>query len=605
MKFLTKLLSLLMCLCMLMPVLAACAPEEKSSGEFQEAEPVIEPYIYSEDDKFALTASAIMTMVKDKVLSAAKSKATEFAGDLGNKVVTKATNWIKSKLLYCLEIEPTPEPPQYTSTDVYNKLTVIEDDIRNMKNSLDILKDHTSDNQYYIKYTAFINSLTEIRTYTETPFNSLETLNGMSEGSEADYSALANSIEVSLRGSGSYVVPIEQQTEISKKTLSYGNAILGDETSSSFLNTYGIFNIIRYFAGRETPWVHQRKEIEDAYMSSIIYTYRNAHALVVFDLAYQMNAIGVEEVYLAPDGTVIAFKYSADGTDAKWYYNAYPYQETALTTKYAATFESFSENPVSITDIDATVYSQLVFLFGYYGQHQAQYNKILRAMDSFTRENNETHFILETQNNRKYAKDLSGMYSQDFITLNKSDEFEFDCDKFKDCTKKEFLEFVNLIKPYAGEQSLYDYLRYVGFEVPKVTDTYHYQNVLILGIEKLSDRDRKDNTQYVRRFKIHAIDIDTKVKDIGDNSFTGWIMCTRIDWSGVCNDKKSWSHKVTLLNYNDTGSLAAIAGEYNCSLSNWSSKGASLKIPYFVSLHGLSTSSRSGRVSRSNMGSTW
>ena len=605
-KFSTKLLSLLLCVCMLMPMFAACGQNEEDDPlEYEELEVIYEPYDYSEDDKFAFTATAVMTMVTDKILSAAKDKATEYASEIGNKVATKATDWLKEKLLYCLEIEPTPEPPQYTATDVYNKLTTIEGDIKDMKNSLEILKNQTNDNQYYIKYTAFVNNFSEIRMHTETPFNSLETLNGMSEDSAADYTALAKSVEISLRGSGNYAVPIEQQTELSKKTLSYGNAILGDETSSSYLNTYGIFNIIRYFAERETPWEHQRKEIEDDYLSYIIYSYRNAHALVIFDLAYQMDALGVEEIYLAPDGTVIAFKYSADGTNAKWYYNAYPYQETALTTKYAATFESFSENPVSITDIDATVYSQLVFLFGYYGQHQAQYNKILRAMDSFTREDNETHFILETQNNRKYAKDLSGMYSQDFITLNKSDEFEFDCDKFKDCTKKEFLEFVNLIKPYAGEQSLYDYLRYVGFEVPKVTDTYNYQNVLILGIEKLSDRDRKDNTQYIRRFKIHAIDIDIKVKDIGDNSFTGWIMCTSAYWSGVCNDKKAWSHKVSLFNYNDTVSLAGIAGEYNCSLSNWSWKGASLKIPYFVSLHGLSTSSRSGRVSRSNMGSTW
>ena len=124
----------------------------------------------------------------------------------------------------------------------------------------------------------------------------------MSEDSAADYTALAKSVEISLRGSGNYAVPIEQQTELSKKTLSYGNAILGDETYSSYLNTYGIFNIIRYFAERETPWEHQRKEIEDDYLSYIIYSYRNAHALVIFDLAYQMDALGVEEIYLAPDG---------------------------------------------------------------------------------------------------------------------------------------------------------------------------------------------------------------------------------------------------------------------------------------------------------------
>ena len=610
-KFTTKLLSLLLCVCMLIPMFAACGQNEEDDPlEYEEPEVIYEPYDYSEDDKFAFTATAVMTMVTDKILSAAKDKATEYAGEIGNKVATKATDWLKEKLLYCLEIEPTPEPPQYTSTDVYNKLTTIEGDIKDMKNSLEILKNQTNDNQYYIKYTAFVNNFSEIRMYTETPFNSLETLNGMSENSAADYTALAKSVEISLRGSGNYAVPIEQQTELSKKTLSYGNAILGDETSSSYLNTYGIFNIIRYFAERETPWEHQRKEIEDDYLSYIIYSYRNAHALVIFDLAYQMDALGVEEIYLAPDGTVIAFKYSADGTDAKWYYNAYPYQESTLTTKYATTFANFSETPVSITDIDPNVYSQLVFLFGYYGQHQAQYNKILLAMDSFTREENETHFILATQDNRQYAKNMFGMYSQDFISMNDKDEFEINFDKFKNCTKAEFLEFIELIKPYAGDKSLYDYLRYVGFTIPRVNGmAYRFDrnniNVLVLGIEKLSDLDRKDNTQFIRRFALHVIDIDTKVKDIGAESFTGWNICTYTTWSGVCNDKKSWSHKVQIHSLNEKVHELFIGDEYSCNWSDWSGRGAGMRCPYFISLNGLSVSSNSGTISRSSLNTKW
>ena len=610
-KFTKKLLSLLLCVCMLIPMFAACGQnEEDDTLEYEEPEVIYETYDYSEDDKFAFTATAVMTMVTDKILSAAKDKATEYASEIGNKVATKATDWLKEKLLYCLKIEPTPEPPQYTSTDVYNKLTTIEGDIKDMKNSLEILKNQTNDNQYYIKYTAFVNNFSEIRMYTETPFNSLETLNGMSEDSAADYTALAKSVEISLRGSGNYAVPIEQQTELSKKTLSYGNAILGEETSSSYLNTYGIFNIIRYFAERETPWEHQRKEIEDDYLSYIIYSYRNAHALVIFDLAYQMDALGVEEIYLAPDGTVIAFKYSADGTNAKWYYNAYPYQESTLTTKYATTFSNFSETLVSITDIEPNVYSQLVFLFGYYGQHQAQYNKILRALDSFTREENETHFILATQDNRQYAKNMFGMYSQDFISMNDKDEFEINFDKFKNCTKAEFLEFIELIKPYAGDKSLYDYLRYVGFTIPIVDGAaYRFDrnniNVLVLGIEKLSDLDRKDNTQFIRRFALHVIDIDTKVKDIGAESFIGWNICTYTTWSGVCNDKKSWSHKVQIHSLNEKVHELFIGDNYSCNWSDWSARGAGMRCPYFISLNGLSVSSNSGTISRSSLNTKW
>ena len=168
----TKLLSLLLCVCMLVPLFTACGSKEENSGEeYVNLEVIIEPYDYSaDDDKFALTTGAIMTMITDKIMSTAKDKAKAYASDLGNKVTTKVTDWLKSKLLYCLEIEPTPEPPQYTATDVYAKLTTIEEDIKKMKNSLDILEQKTEDNQFYVKYTAFVNNLSAIRTFTKTPY---------------------------------------------------------------------------------------------------------------------------------------------------------------------------------------------------------------------------------------------------------------------------------------------------------------------------------------------------------------------------------------------------------------------------------------------------
>ena len=107
-----KLLSLLLCVCMLIPMFAACGQNEEDDPlEYEKPEVIYETYDYSEDDKFAFTATAVMTMVTDKILSAAKDKATEYAGKIGNKVATKATDWLKEKLLYCLKIEPTPEPP--------------------------------------------------------------------------------------------------------------------------------------------------------------------------------------------------------------------------------------------------------------------------------------------------------------------------------------------------------------------------------------------------------------------------------------------------------------------------------------------------------------
>ncbi|MBQ8290766.1 MAG: hypothetical protein IJY01_07855 [Clostridia bacterium] len=587
-KLLTKLLCLLLCLCMLAPMLIACGGDE---FEF-----IYEPYDYSDDSRFALTSAVVMSMVKDKVLDIAKEKSGEYLGNIGSKIMVKAANWLKSKLFYCLEIEQTPETPEYTSADIYNKLTSIESDIKDMKNTLDILKNQTSDNQYYIKYTAFVNNLSEIKILTETPFYSLETLNGMSGDNVSEYTALADSIEISLRGSGSYAIPIEQQTEISKKVLAYGNAILGDETSSSLLNTYGIFNIMRHFAERETPWAHQRKEIEDTYLSSIIYFYRNAHALVAFDYAYQMNALGVEELYFAPDGTVIAFKYSPDGTNAKWYYNAYPYQESTLTAKYSQTLSALSESPVSITDIDPAVYSQLVFLFGYYGQHQSQYNRVLLALNSFTRAENETHFVLETQNGKQYKKDIFAGSSrptgtpESFISWDSgSKDYTIDFDKFKNCKKSEFLDFIEHIKPYAGNKSLYDYLRFVGFNVPKVDGVIG----IALGMERKADdvydNAIQSNSRYPNNFTVYWVNLSTEVKSISSGSISKTWYYAYVWMSGSCNNKPRWSDDWHMSERNPT----------------YGSNERYSTPDYFISINGISNSSRSGKQARIKLDTSW
>ena len=612
----TKLFALLLGATLAVPTLTACSSEEAKEEEFKAPEVAYEAYDLAaeEDDKFALSAIGVLGWVKDTILDDAEKKAKDYLLSKGSSVVTKAVDWLKGKLFYCLEIENSPEPAEYTSTDVYNKLLTIENDIKALQTSLDILKQQTQDNQYYVKYTAFINSYSEIKTYITTPFSNLETLNGMKPASEseadvakfeADYNALAKSIEVSLRGEGAYAVPVEQQIELSKKTLAFGNAILGEETSSSLLNSYGIFNILRYFAERETPWIHQRKEIEDIYLSSILYSYRNAHALAIYDLAYQMNLLNCNELYLAPDGTVVAFKYGV-GEDAKWHYNAYPYQENKLKSDYAKVFEGFNQTPVSISDIDSAVFSKLSFLFGFYKQNQEQYCKILRALNDFTRELDDKNYVLATQQDRKYAIDIFGCSSRpsderadtgSFVKFdNPNDDYIINFDQFKNCTKKEFLDFIALIKPYAGDKSLYDYLRYVGFKVPRASAPYpNYDygtiNAMALGIEKHKDRDRQDNSQYPHEFVIHYMNVDEKVKDIGDSSFKLVYYTAQVSWSGVCNDKKHWDHRWSMFDY----------VMHNGQLGN-----RNLQKPYYyLSLHGLSTSSKSGNVKRGDLNTSW
>ena len=80
-KFTTKLLSLLLCVCMLIPMFAACGQNaEDDPLEYEEPEVIYEPYDYSEDDKFAFTATAACMLSANIVKNLAISWNTGFPG---------------------------------------------------------------------------------------------------------------------------------------------------------------------------------------------------------------------------------------------------------------------------------------------------------------------------------------------------------------------------------------------------------------------------------------------------------------------------------------------------------------------------------------------
>lgn len=177
-----------------------------------------------------------------------------------------------------------------------------------------------------------------------------------------------------------------------------------------------------------------------------------------------------------------------------------------------------------------------------------------------------------------------------FISFNNNnDEYTIDFDTFKNCKQEEFLEFIDLIKPYAGDKSIYDYLRYVGFTVPRVDGT----NALALGIEIRPDDEYNDrvhsNQTYPRVFIMYWINIDQKVKDISSNSFSKTWYTASLWYGGACNNRPEWRHNWVLHR-----------GRPNSEQEENYSTPA-----YFVSLHGLSTSSKSGKISRGSLDTKW
>lgn len=631
--FTKKMCALLLCCCMAgssMSGLAACTGDETTKDDgSQNALPEVtyQQYDYSEDDsKFALSLSSIATFVTGKIVDKAKSTAMDFISDIGNKIWTKATDWLKNSLLYCLGIEPTPVEPQYTINDVYEQVTTINSEIKALKDEVEQLQQQTTTGHYVDKYNAFMSIYNAVVGTIEVPVTALEQINIMrsddfAEDSQvhSDYEAAAGSLEGNIRGSGNMATPINQQTDLSRSVINLGKSMIGDSGITD-VDKDGIFSVIRYFSELQTPWQHQRKAIEDNYLATLIYTYQLAHSLVLFDLTYQMQKYDIGGVYTAADdGTVLAFQYPAEG--GQWYYNAYPYAEASLRNEYSKEFDSFEEDgsPVTIHSLTPEMtgvggnYSDLYYLFGYYAQHVSQYNTIMVKFNNYTREDIEGQLVLQkaiksdgTYDEQSFPKSLTGMVSQDFISLNADDEFYIDFDKFNNCTKSEFLNFINIIKPYASEKSLYEYLSCVGFEIPR-SGSGAYKNYFVLGVQKLNDFSRVDNYQHIRPFLLYSIDMDAKVKDIGDDSFFTCLWCTGAKWSGVCNDKKSYTHRAEYYEgttYYRMPSLT-VRAQYSCDITKWASKGGYPSYPYFVSIPGLSKDSLSGTVGRGNLNTSW
>ncbi len=630
-----KISAILLCVFIMMTTvigLSACNNDDSASDEGWGSSPeaTYTSYDYSDDDsKFALSLSGVATFVTNKIVDKAKKTAINYAEDVGNTIWTKATNWFKDSLLYCLGIEPEPSVPKHTINEVYDQVTEIQSDIALLKDEVDKLQKENTTGQYVTKYTAFMNVYNDIVSQIEVPATNLERINAMRASEyedqtqlESDYKAATMALEGNIRGNGTAAVPVNKQTPLSELVLSLGTSMLGNSGITS-VDKDGIFSIIRYFAELQSPWQNQRKTIEDSYLSTLIYTYQMAHSLILFDLTYQMQQYDIGGVYTAPDGTVLAFQYPAD--NGQWYINAYPYYEESFKTKYADKFASFSIDgqPVTVNSLTSDMtgesgdYANLTYLFGYYSQHVTQYNKILRMFNDYTRETVSDAIVLQITNNgdgtykeMKLPKSLTGMESQDFISLDQDHEFSINFDKFKNCTKSEFLTFIGYIKAYAGDKSLYEYLSYVGFNIPRATAARH-KNYFILGVEKLNDESRKDNSQIINRFNMYAIDMDLKVKDIGNDSFYKGYWHTLAKWGGACNDKKSYTGKASY-EYTANGRVEfTMKDAYNCNLSRYGSGGYSNRsdwppiIPYFVTLPGLSGSSLSGTIKRGNIGASW
>lgn len=637
-SFSKKVCAMVLCVCMSVPVLfgmSACADDSlQQFDDTQSAMPeaTYEPYDYSEDDsKFALSLSGVATFVAGKILDKAKSTALDYVSNIGDKIWTKATDWLKNSLFYCLGIEQEPEVPQHTINEVYDQVTAINSEIASLKDEVEQLQKENTAGQYVTKYTAFMNIYNDIVGTIEVPSMALEQINLMrsedyadDEQAQEDYTAAAQSLDGNIRGSGNMATPINQQTALSQSVIRLGTSMIGNSGITD-VDKDGIFSVIRYFAEAQTPWQHQRKAIEDNYLATLIYTYQLAHSLVLFDLTYQMQKYDIGGVYTAADdGTVLAFQYPAEG--GQWYYNAYPYAETALKTRYAEEFASFEENgsPVTVNSLTSEMtgsdgeYSDLYYLFGYYAQHVSQYNTIMVMFSNYTREEVADAFVLQKANNgdgtyeeQSFPKSLTNLQPGDFLSV-KDNDVVFNFDNFVTTTRKSFDEFLDFIKPYAKtgnkELSLMDYLKSVGFTVPQ-SDTN--MNLLILGVSNQGFWYKDGNNEYINAFYLYGVDMDKKVSELASASDAyEWMRGSMMQkWYGSCNNKLRKAETITLQSYSDkeTHQMYAPFGRYYMkSDGTWTadylnSNGG----PLLINMSGFGEKLHTGTVKRESVSVTW
>ena len=628
---------LLLCGCMAVSsvfVLSSCADDAPELDDSQSAMPevVYDPYDYAEDDsKFALSLTGVATFVTGKIMEKAKSTALGYVEEVGNKIWTKATDWLKNSLLYCLGIEPTPAVPQHTINEVYDQVTAINSEIALLKDEVEQLQQQNMSGQYVTKYTAFMNTYNDLVGRIEVPSAALEQINLMRSDdfagdaqAQSDYIAAANSLEGNIRGTGNMATPINQQTALSQQVIRLGTSMIGNSGITD-VDKDGIFSVVRYFAEVQTPWLHQRKAIEDNYLATLIYTYQLAHSLVLFDLTYQMQQYDIGGVYTAADdGTILAFQYPAE--DGEWYYNAYPYMETELKNKYASEFAAFEEDdaPVAVRSLTPEMtgsdgdYSDLYYLFGYYAQHVAQYNTIMVMFNNYTREDVSDAFVLQkaangdgTYTEQRFPKYLTNLQPGDFLSVENNDVV-FDFDKFVTTSKKSFQEFIDFINPYAKngnrDLSLMEYLKYVGFTVP---ESQTNMNLLILGASNQGFWYKDGNNEYINAFYLYGVDMDKKVSELAsaDDPFE-WMRGSMMQkWYGSCNNKLRKAETITLQSYSDkeTHHMYAPFGRYYMkSDGTWTadymnSNGG----PLLINMSGLGERALKGTMKRESVPATW
>lgn len=538
-KLLNSCLSVLLTLTILtsaVTFMAGCDNTEEQTFDYGKV--TYETYDEKSDDRFGFTADEITSEIVGKIKNEAVSQGKKFINKLGTKLVTKTEKWVQNNIFDSLGITVFNFKKGISNDDIYNQITDVKKQIGALNDEVKKISSQLQDNKYSEQYVnIFLPSYNDAFKY-KTLFNNLKNTNdtvGTDGFDEKNFIQDIAGVEDGIRGEanekGVRPVSLKTPTDVYNSAMDLGRAILGtgnttDDVPRS-LQTYSIFSIVRHFVESETPWDIQRKTYEDSYISSIILTYESLYSLVMFDLSYNLDKLGVEEMVIAHDGTVLGFTLGG-----KKFFNFYKNRYEELSKKYASEFSENNLNtdtyiyPTS-NNMDATARTSIDYLCGYFQQQYDLNTAIYTVYDSFTRKKTDNTYNLDIGggNERKLSGEMNTVHFADFISNSRNNiegggdrayNCDIDFDKFSYVSKTDFDEFVSSIKGAAGSMSFYDYLRSVGIVIPTDKDAPDgYKHLLALAVVKNDHSETYDKNRKcdVSQCNIIYVDLDMKVSD--------------------------------------------------------------------------------------------
>lgn len=512
------------------------------------SEPTYDPYTGEDDSKFVVElATSIISSIASKLVDSAKSTANKIVNKGVSYVQNKVETWLQKNIFDTLGISIFKAEKGYSINDVMDGIESIKDSLSKIQESIDVLKDEVNYTQYKNQFNDFTGKFTNAINNYSAAFQGLVDANNVVVENVDDKENKLDKYtkaDESVRGS----IQITQTTPLHTTALDMSSLILGSKGASETLTVPSVFEIVRKLVEHDVPFDAKRKFYEDSYLPFIVANFQSLCALDQFDLTYNMEKYGIEDIVTADaDGQVLGFTFNGQ--------NYYFWDKSTFTedvkTKYATELAKLTDYIVPTLSA-VPEYNAVIYLFRYYSQIEQAKINILNLYNSYVRNLDSTYYNLSTSNfNRKLAITPKVIHFSDFVINNYDTSGHLGTDRAYNCNinfdafdyidRKTFTSFVNAIKGSAGDKTFYEYFKFIGFNFPRDSSApANYQCLLPIGVKKYDNVEsyNSNRNMEVTHAAIAYINLDMRVKDYKESDSFNFVYVYHLKYrSGNCNEK--------------------------------------------------------------------